>query len=135
MLDQFKTIHGSGVPRCYQSFFTPTDPELCLVTEATCFTSGFDYSLPRLLTTRFPNGLPENVLVAVLKQLLTSIDAMHQCGVGWHDVRAKNIFLTSDGTVRVRWFLFILNLGCCRHILTPKHFEGKNKRFTSLHRS
>jgi serine/threonine-protein kinase len=53
------------------------------------------------LSARFPQGVPLEVGVAIVRQLLDVLEAAHTAGIVHRDVKPANLFVTRDGTVKV----------------------------------
>ncbi|CAN8232112.1 unnamed protein product [Cochlearia groenlandica] len=61
-------------------------------------------SLHSIVSTSFPNGLPENCIAVFLKETLNAISYLHDQGHLHRDIKAGNILVDSDGSVKLADF-------------------------------
>ncbi|KAL1200056.1 Serine/threonine-protein kinase BLUS1 [Cardamine amara subsp. amara] len=61
-------------------------------------------SLHSIVSSSFPNGLPENCISVFLKETLTAISYLHDQGHLHRDIKAGNILVDSDGSVKLADF-------------------------------
>uniref|UniRef100_A0A8C4NLD7 STE20 related adaptor alpha n=1 Tax=Eptatretus burgeri TaxID=7764 RepID=A0A8C4NLD7_EPTBU len=81
-----------------------------------------DYGSARdLLSSRFPNGLPEGVIAHLLQETLRGLDYVHRMGYIHRAVRASHVLVCREGRVRLS------GLRCCLPL------EGSGRRGTVAH--
>lgn len=61
-------------------------------------------SLQSIITSNFPDGLPEPCIAAVLKEILSALSYLHDQGHLHRDVKAGNILMDSNGSVKLADF-------------------------------
>ncbi|KFK32486.1 hypothetical protein AALP_AA6G248800 [Arabis alpina] len=61
-------------------------------------------SLHSIVSSSFPNGLPENCISVFLKETLNAISYLHDQGHLHRDIKAGNILVDSDGSVKLADF-------------------------------
>ncbi|ESQ56157.1 hypothetical protein EUTSA_v10027433mg [Eutrema salsugineum] len=61
-------------------------------------------SLHSIVSTSFPDGLPENCISVFLKETLNAISYLHDQGHLHRDIKAGNILVDSDGSVKLADF-------------------------------
>ncbi|KAL5989251.1 hypothetical protein ACLOJK_010141 [Asimina triloba] len=61
-------------------------------------------SLYSIISSAFPNGLPEPCIAVILKETLLALRYLHTQGHLHRDIKAGNILLDSDGSVRLADF-------------------------------
>ena len=95
-MEKFKGIRYHGIVKCLHTFLVRDKQELWVVEHF----DGRETPLRALMRDHpFEGSFPEQIIVAVLKQVLEAINHLHVNGVVWHDVRSKNICSRPDGTV------------------------------------
>eukprot|EP00899_Mesostigma_viride_P015543 jgi/Mesvir1/23990/Mv10747-RA.2 len=57
-----------------------------------------------IMRTAYPNGFPETIIVTILKETLKALDYLHRHNYIHRDVKAGNILVDDDGTVKVTDF-------------------------------
>ncbi|XVF62934.1 hypothetical protein PTKIN_Ptkin09bG0048700 [Pterospermum kingtungense] len=58
-------------------------------------------SLQSIISSSFPNGLPEEFIAIVLKETLNALSYLHQQGHLHRDIKAGNILMDSNGCVKL----------------------------------
>jgi len=58
-------------------------------------------SLKSIVQDRFPEGLPEEAVATILRDVVSALAYMHSCSYIHNDVRIHNIVLDSNGDVRL----------------------------------
>ncbi|XP_031481828.1 serine/threonine-protein kinase BLUS1 [Nymphaea colorata] len=61
-------------------------------------------SLHSIMTSSFPGGLDEQVIAIVLRDTLKALDYLHRQGHVHRDIKAGNILVDSDGSIKVADF-------------------------------
>ncbi|KAH9290452.1 hypothetical protein KI387_034569 [Taxus chinensis] len=61
-------------------------------------------SLKNIVQTEFPDGLEEPIIATILKSVLIALVYIHEQGYIHRDVKLENIYLDSDGTVKLGAF-------------------------------
>ncbi|KAK6929823.1 Protein kinase domain [Dillenia turbinata] len=61
-------------------------------------------SIQSIISTKFPNGLPEPSISIILKETLQALSYLHDQGHLHRDIKASNILIDSDGRVKIADF-------------------------------
>uniref|UniRef100_A0A6B2L301 Protein kinase domain-containing protein n=1 Tax=Arcella intermedia TaxID=1963864 RepID=A0A6B2L301_9EUKA len=108
-LNSLRLSH-KGILKVYHAFWNTTT-DLWVVQDISGFDRKYNY-LDKLLPF-FPEGLPENLIGAIIKKLLKILDFIHKSHKVWYDVRGTNVLFKPDGTI-------VVNLQSLRSIFHMK---------------
>eukprot|EP01125_Pyxidicula_operculata_P012573 TRINITY_DN4132_c0_g1_i2.p1 TRINITY_DN4132_c0_g1~~TRINITY_DN4132_c0_g1_i2.p1 ORF type:complete len:806 (-),score=155.83 TRINITY_DN4132_c0_g1_i2:260-2677(-) len=98
ILKNFQKCQHENITKCLHYFVN--GKELWVIEDASTW-QGTIRLTTELLAKRFPNGLPEHLVGAILRQVISVVIFMHNAGLVWHDLRPKNFLLRSDGKIIV----------------------------------
>lgn len=73
-----------------------------------------------IIERSYKQGLDEVVIATVIKEVLKALEYIHKCGGLHRDVKAGNIIIGSDGSVKLADF------GLCGHMPRAKHWASHN---------
>jgi len=115
-LDRFKKLQHPGIIKIYCYFF---DGNYLYVIQDSSQWEG--ESLKFFIRNLYTEGLPEDIIAAIVKNSLLALHYLHKNGQPLFDYRARNLILNRDGKI-------VINPISLRTLT-----NAKNKRISSLH--